>query len=214
MITRQAENPLDYDIAHRLVNAAIKETKLDYIDLILIHAPYGTGETRKGSWKALVECVEAGKVRSVGVSNYGVHHLDELEQHIKELERERGGAGKGGVISVGQWEVHPWLTRPDIVGWCQKRNIVVEAYCPIVRGERSEESKLQALGKKYGKSPPQILLRWSLQRGLVPLVKTVTPSRVLENADVFDFELTEAEMEDLTTDDYSPCAWDPTKLPL
>lgn len=201
--------PLGYENAHKLVDIALEETKLDYLDLVLIHAPYGGPDARKGAWKALVECVEAGKVRSLGISNYGVHHLDELEAYIKELEAERG-EGKGGVISVGQWEVHPWLTRPDIVKWCQDRNIVVEAYCPIVRGERFGEPKIKALAEKYGKTEAQILLRWSLQRSLVPLVKSVTPSRILENTQLYDFELTAEEVEDVATTDYSPCAWDPT----
>lgn len=157
----------------------------------------------------MAEAVEAGKVRSIGVSNFGVHHLNELEAFIKELEAEKG-PGKGGVISVGQWEVHPWLTRPEIVSWCRERNIAVQAYCPIVRGQRFEEPKVVELAKKYGKTPAQILLRWSLERGHVPLVKSVTPSRIEENAGVFDFELTESEVEDLRTDEYSPCAWDPT----
>ncbi|KAL4723850.1 hypothetical protein ACLX1H_009495 [Fusarium chlamydosporum] len=212
IFTRQF--PLNYENAHKQVDIALDETKLDYLDLVLIHAPYGGPEGRKGAWKALVECVEAGKVRSLGVSNYGVQHLDELEAYIKELEKERGGEGKGGVISVGQWEVHPWMTRPDIVKWCQDRNIVVEAYCPIVRGQRFDDPKVKALADKYGKSPAQILLRWSLQRGYVPLVKSVTPSRVLENTQLYDFELTEEEVEDLATKDYSPCAWDPTVEPL
>lgn len=206
--------PLSYENTQKLVATALEDTKLDYLDLVLIHAPYGGPENRKGSWRALVELVEAGKVRSIGVSNYGVHHLDELEAYIKELEDERGGAGKGGVISVGQWEVHPWLTRPDIVKWCTDRNIAVEAYCPIVRGERFGEPKVKALADKYGKTEAQILLRWSLQRGLVPLVKSVTPSRILENTQLYDFELTAGEVEDLATTDYSPCAWDPTVEPL
>lgn len=91
----------------------------------LIHAPYGGKEARCGAWRALVEAQEAGKIRSLGVSNYGVHHLNELEEYIKELEAKRG-KGKGGVISVGQWEVHPWLERPDIVKWCVDRGVVVE----------------------------------------------------------------------------------------
>ncbi|KAH6892401.1 NADP-dependent oxidoreductase domain-containing protein [Thelonectria olida] len=206
--------PLSYDNTYKLVEIALEETKLEYLDLVLIHAPYGGPENRKGAWKALVELVEAGKVRSIGVSNYGVHHLDELEQYIKQLESERGGPGKGGVISVGQWEVHPWLTRPEIVKWCTDRNIAVEAYCPIVRGQRFGEPKIKALAEKYGKTEAQILLRWSLQRGLVPLVKSVTPSRILENAQLYDFELTEEEVEDVATKDYSPCAWDPTVEPL
>ncbi|EGR50336.1 uncharacterized protein TRIREDRAFT_76288 [Trichoderma reesei QM6a] len=209
------EKPLGYQNTLDLVDIALQETQLPYLDLVLIHSPYGGSENRKGAWKALVESVEAGKVRSIGVSNYGVHHLDELEAYIKELQAERGGeAGKGGILSVGQWEIHPWLPRDDIVQWCRARNVAVQAYCPIVRGERFGDPKVGAVAKKYGKTEAQVLLRWSLQKGLVPLVKSVTPSRIKENADLFDFELTEHEVKELTTNEYSPCAWDPTVEPL
>jgi diketogulonate reductase-like aldo/keto reductase len=176
---------------------------------MLLHAPYGGSAARKGAWKALVEAQEEGKIRSLGVSNYGVNHLDELETHIKELEVERGG-GKGGVISVGPWELHPWLARPDIVQWCEKRGVVLQAYCPIVRGSRSEDKLLKPLMEKYSKSAAQILLRWSLQKGFVPLPKSVTLSRIEENADIYNFELTAEDMKTLETGAYSPCAWDPT----
>lgn len=181
---------------------------------MLLHAPYGGSEGRKGAWKALVEAVEAGKVRSIGVSNYGVHHLDELERHIAELEQERGGKGKGGVISVGQWEIHPWLPRNDIAEWCAKRNVAVEAYSPIVRGERWGEKAVVALAEKYGKSEAQILLRWSLQKGYIPLPKSVTHSRILENADLYNFELTPEEVAGLETKEYAPVCWDPTVSPI
>ncbi|KAL8825783.1 MAG: hypothetical protein Q9191_004204, partial [Dirinaria sp. TL-2023a] len=181
---------MGYDQAKASIESSFKQTGLDYIDLYLIHAPYGGKEGRTGAWRALVEAQQAGKIRSLGVSNYGVHHLNELEAYIKELESQNG-KGKGGEISVGQWELHPWLTRPDIVGWCQQRGVVCEAYCPIVRGERFEDPMLQSLTKKYGKTPAQ---------GFVPLPKSVTPSRIKENADVSDFELSKDDMESLTTD--------------
>jgi diketogulonate reductase-like aldo/keto reductase len=148
-------------------------------------------------------------VRSIGVSNYGVHHLDELETHIAELEAERGGKGKGGVLSVGQWEVHPWCARNDIAEWCKTRNVAVEAYSPIVRGERWGEKTLKALADKYGVTEAQILIRWSLQKGYIPLPKSVTPSRIKENADVYGFELTSEEVKELETTEYKPVAWDP-----
>ncbi|PNY24665.1 oxidoreductase [Tolypocladium capitatum] len=206
--------PLSYENTVKLVDMALEETKLGYLDLVLIHSPYGGPENRKGAWRALVESVEAGKVRSIGVSNYGVHHLDELEQYIAQLETERGGKGKGGIISVGQWEVHPWLTRPDIVQWCRARGIVVQAYSPLLRAKRFGDPKVMALAEKYGKTEAQILLRWSLQRGLVPLVKSVKASRIAENAGLYDFELTEADVEDLATTEYISYAWDPTVEPL
>ncbi|KAK9489367.1 NADP-dependent oxidoreductase domain-containing protein [Lipomyces doorenjongii] len=201
---------LSYARAAAQIDASLKLTGLEYIDLMLLHAPYGGREARKGAWKALVEAQEAGKIRSIGVSNYGVQHLNEMEVYIKELETERGGEGKGGKIDVGQWEIHPWLPRRDIVEWCEKRGVVVQAYCPIVRGRRMDDPVLQPLVKKHGKTGAQVLIRWSLQKGLVPLPKSVTPSRIVENADVYDFELDAEDMKTLDINAYEPCAWDPT----
>ncbi|OAA66821.1 aldo-keto reductase [Niveomyces insectorum RCEF 264] len=205
---------ISYDGAKAQVATTLRETGLDYIDLMLLHAPFGGSANRKGAWRALVEAVEAGQVRSIGVSNYGVHHLDELRQHIAELEQERGGPGAGGVLAVGQWEIHPWLARRDIVDWCARHHVAVQAYAPIVRGRRWGEPKLKALADKYGVSEAQVLIRWSLQKGLVPLPKSATPARIKSNADVYGFELTAAEVADLETDEYSHICWDPTVSPL
>ena len=200
---------MGYDATKASIESSFKQTGLDYIDLYLVHAPYGGKTARNGTWRALVEAKNTGKIRSLGVSNYGVLHLEELEEYIKELEGQHG-KGRGGEISVGQWELHPWLTRSDIVSWCRKRGVVVEAYCPIVRGQRFGERSLQKLAKAHGKTPAQVLLRWSLQKGFVPLPKSVTLSRIEENADIYDFELSKGDMEVLETDEYSPCSWDPT----
>ncbi|KAL8797040.1 MAG: hypothetical protein Q9195_000811 [Heterodermia aff. obscurata] len=207
--TKIPPRSMGYEQAKASIESSFKQTGLDYIDLYLIHAPYGGKEGRTGAWRALVEAQQAGKIRSLGVSNYGVHHLNELEAFIKELE-DQNGEGKGGEISIGQWELHPWLTRPEIVKWCTERGVICEAYCPIVRGQRFDESNVQQLVKKFGKTPAQILLRWSLQQGFVPLPKSVTPSRIEENANIYDFELGAEDMKALSTDEYSPCAWDPT----
>jgi len=112
-----------------------------------------------------VEAVEEGKVRSIGVSNYGVHHLRELEEWIKMVD-EKEGKGKGGVLSVNQVELHPWLARKDIVEWCEERGVLLEAYCPLVRAQRMEDPLLMPLYRRYGKSPAQVLMRWSLQKVL------------------------------------------------
>lgn len=130
---------------------------------ILIHAPYGGKEARLGSWRALVEAQKAGKTRSIGVSNYGIHHLEELEEYIE--------GGGGGEISVGQYELHPWLDHSDIVEWCRSRGIVVEAYSPLAHGSRLREPVLRRIGEKYKKTPAQVLIRWSLQMvGIVRMV--------------------------------------------
>jgi diketogulonate reductase-like aldo/keto reductase len=155
---------MSYESAKEQIDNSLKETGFDYVDLYLIHSPYGGKEARIGAWKALVEGVEAGKIRSIGVSNYGVHHLDELEAYIKSAD------GKGGILSVNQIELHPWLARKDIADWCTKRGVILEAYCPIVRAQKAEDPLLLPLAKKYGKTTSQILLRWSLQ--IVSLFKS------------------------------------------
>lgn len=144
--------------------------ELGYIDLFLLHAPLGGKEGRLGAWKALVEGVKEGKIRSIGVSNYGVHHLEELEEYIKATDAKEG-KGAGGVLSVNQVELHPWLARPDIVSWCSQRGVILQAWGPLVRATKTNDPLLQPLANKYGKSPAQILIRWSLQKGFVPLPK-------------------------------------------
>lgn len=208
--TKIPPKDMSYDTAKKHIANTLDVTGLGYVDLYLLHSPYGGKENRIGAWKALVEGVEAGTIRSIGVSNYGVHHLEELEKYIKETEK-KDGAGKGGVLSVNQVELHPWLARRDIVEWCEKRGVLLEAYCPIVRATRNEDPLLKPLVEKYGKTATQILMRWSLQMGFVPLPKSVTPSRIEENADVYDFELSAEDMKSLDTGKYEPCAWDPTK---
>lgn len=122
---------------------------------ILLHAPFGGKEGRLGAWRALVEAQKSGKVRSIGVSNFGIHHLQELEEYIK--------SGGGGRIEVGQYELHPWLGRADLVAWLRERGVVIEAYSPLARATRMEEAVLREISKKHNKSPAQILIRWSLQ---------------------------------------------------
>lgn len=160
--TKIPPKDMNYENSKNHIENTLKITGFDYVDLYLLHSPYGGKENRIGAWKALVEGVEAGKIRSIGVSNYGVHHLDELEAYIKETESSEG-KGKGGVISINQVELHPWLARPDIVNWCKQRGILCEAYCPIVRATRNDDPLLAPLAKKYRKTPSQVLIRWSLQ---------------------------------------------------
>ncbi|GAB7347376.1 hypothetical protein MBLNU459_g4307t3 [Dothideomycetes sp. NU459] len=156
---------INYADAAKCVDESLNQTGLDYIDLYLLHAPYGGKEGRLGAWKALVEAVDAGKVKSIGVSNYGVHHLEELEQWIKAEEKE---GRKGAVLSVNQVELHPWLARNDIVDWCTERGVVMEAYCPLVRATKIDDPLLTPLAKKYNKTTSQVLLRWGLQKACFP----------------------------------------------
>jgi diketogulonate reductase-like aldo/keto reductase len=220
-----------YEDAKKGIDETLKKTGLNYVDLYILHAPYGGRETRIGGWQALVEAVNEGKVRSIGVSNYGVHHLEELEQwqkvssqptpfnracdlHSHYISPQGQPADKAGILSVNQIELHPWLARPDIVAWCKQRDIILEAYSPLIRATRMDEPALQSLASKHGKTPGQILLRWGLQQGFVILPKSVTLSRIEENRDIFDFELDEEDLALLKTGEYKPCTWDPTVEPL
>ncbi|UPX11984.1 uncharacterized protein EKO05_0002562 [Ascochyta rabiei] len=207
--TKIPPKEMSYKNSKQHIDNTLKITGFDYVDLYLLHSPYGGKENRIGAWKALVEGVQDGRIRSIGVSNYGVYHLEELEAYIKETESSQG-KGKGGVISINQVELHPWLARKDIVDWCKARGVLCEAYCPIVRATRNDDALLTPLAKKYGKTPSQVLIRWSLQMGFIPLPKSVTKSRIEENAQVYDFELSAEDMETLDTGAYEPCAWDPT----
>ncbi|KAK4542926.1 hypothetical protein LTR36_006115 [Oleoguttula mirabilis] len=200
---------INYEDAKACVDESLKTTGLEYIDLYLLHAPYGGKEGRLGAWKALVEAAKDGKVRSIGVSNYGVQHLEELEAWQKQQPKDAAG-----ILSVNQVELHPWLARPDIVTWCQQRNIVLEAYSPLVRNTRADDPLLTPLAKKHSKSPAQVLLRWGLQKGFVILPKSVTKSRIEENRHIYDFELDGEDLKSLETGVYEPCAWDPTVAPL
>lgn len=145
-------------------------------------------------------------MRSIGVSNYGVHHLDELAAHLK-ANPDRAAAAP---LSVNQVELHPWLARRDITSWCAANGVVAQAYSPLSRTTRFKDARLQQVCTSTGRTPAQVLVRWSLEMGFVPLPKSVTESRIEENADVFGWELGAENVAVLTTDEYSPSAWDPT----
>ncbi|KAI5787728.1 NADP-dependent oxidoreductase domain-containing protein [Peziza echinospora] len=202
-----------YEQTYNSISATINENPglEGYIDLYLIHAPYGGAHNRLEQWRAMRDSVREGKIRSIGVSNYSVAHLEELSSWIAAQPGD-----SGGVISVGQWEVHPWLPRHDILEYCHTHNIAVQAYSPLVRGTRfGPQAKgvegLNKLAEKYGKTPAQILIRWSLQMGLTPLPKSVHPARIAENIAVFGWELEEDEVLGLDTGGYEPCTWDPSR---
>ncbi|CAG9988897.1 unnamed protein product [Clonostachys byssicola] len=196
--TSKAPPPNNYNRTKNALERTLEVTGLDYLDLYLIHTPDGTREDRLGSWKALAEAVEQKKVRSIGVSNFELDQLEELEAWIKETEKKEGKT-KAGTLSVIQVEMHPWVNQTDVVDWSFQRNIQVQGWSPLVRAERFNETMLQNLAKKHSKSPAQILLRWSLQKGYTPLPKAVQPRHMEENIDVFNFELDSMDMAVLFT---------------
>lgn len=160
---------------------------LDYLDLYLIHWPAAAHqydnweEVNRQTWRALVELYRAGRVKAIGVSNFLPHHLRAL------LESEV-------VPMVDQIEFHPGCQQKETLACCREHGILVEAWSPLGRGRVLGEPLLKELGQKYGKSPAQICLRWCLDQGVLPLPKSVTPARIQENLDVFDFALSPEDL--------------------
>lgn len=175
-----------------------------YADLFLIHSPNGGKEARKTMWLALKKAKQQGKVRDIGVSNYGIHHIDEIAtfdskdalpavNQIEVCQTRRQVVHEANKLH----QLHPWCQQREIVDYCKRRNIVIEAYCPIVRNEKANDETLTSIAKKHNKEPNQVLIRWSLQKDFVPLPKSDTPSRIMSNADVYGFELDEDDMAKL-----------------
>jgi diketogulonate reductase-like aldo/keto reductase len=193
----------DHGNPERALDTSLRKLKMDYVDLYLIHFPV---RQRRQSWRALEALQKKGKTRSIGVSNFTIAHLSEL---LAESET---------VPAVNQVEFHPYLYQQDLLAFCRAKGIVIEAYSPLTHGERLKDPKLVAIAKKYSspkaKSTAQILIRWALQHGLVVLPKSSNRRRIFENADVFDFEISEDDMRLLDSfhENLRTC-WDPSDAP-
>lgn len=170
---------------------------LDYVDLYLIHWP--VQGLRNETWKAFVELQREGKCRAIGVSNYMIHHLEDL------LSRS------SVVPAVNQIEVSPFNYPRDLLRYCADKGIVVEAYSPLTKGQRLDHPAIVDAAKKYGRTPAQILIRWALQHDLVVLPKSAKRERIIENAAVFDFEIEPRDMAALDSlHEGLHTGWDPT----
>jgi diketogulonate reductase-like aldo/keto reductase len=189
-------NDQGYDKALRAFDASMSRLKLAYLDLYLLHWP--VAELRLESWRALERLLSEQRVRSIGVSNFLVPHLQELKQRATVLP------------AVNQIELSPFLQRRETVALCRQLGITLAAYSPLTRGQRLGHPVVSELGRSLGRSPAQILLRWGLQHGFVVLPKSVTPERIRENAALFDFALDAAAMSRLDAlDEGLVTGWDP-----
>ncbi|KAI9248289.1 putative reductase [Phascolomyces articulosus] len=189
-----------YEQALKAFDTSIGKLGLDYVDLYLVHSPSPGTKLRLESWKALEHLKKSGKIKSIGVSNYGVHHLKELLEvcEIKPV--------------VNQVEITPYLARPEIEKFCKEHDIIFEAYSPLTMGERLKEPRLVEIANKYNKSTAHILIRWSVQHGYVPLPKSVHKERIDSNTEIFDFEISDEDMKTLDSfDEYFVTEWDPTR---
>lgn len=206
--TKLSPVKMGYENTVAAIDQSLHDSGLEYIDLYLIHAPFGTPTTRNGSWKALCEAVLAGKIRSLGVSNYGLHHLDELDAYRRSL----AGSDLATVpLSAMQYELHPWMPRREIVAYARAHHVVLQAFGPLCLGKQAQNPEVACIADRHGRKWSQVLLRWSLQKGFVPLPKSATSERIVENFDVWGFELGDEEMAVLETDAYelNRDRWDP-----
>ncbi|WP_367371068.1 aldo/keto reductase [Pediococcus parvulus] len=175
-----------YDRAKKGIDASLEKLGLDYMDLYLLHQPYGDV---MGAWRAMEEAYKAGKIRAIGVSNFYADQLKNLEltMPVKPV--------------VNQIEVNPWYQQADEVKFNQGEDIRVEAWAPFAEGKHNifTNEKIAEIAQKYGKSNGQVILRWLVQRGITVIPKSVHRNRMEENLNVFDFELTATEMQTMAS---------------
>jgi diketogulonate reductase-like aldo/keto reductase len=168
-------------------NGSLERLEIEYVDLYLIHSP-NVGN-RKECWRALEELYKRGKVKSIGVSNYSVDHLNEIIQNFDIMP------------AVNQIEFHPYVYKnmKPIMDFCNDNMIIVEAYSPLARGRFNSEHVISEIAKKNNKTGAQVMLRWAIQHGAVPIPKTASIDRMKKNLSIFDFELSNAEMNTINS---------------
>lgn len=172
-----------YDQAITAIQESIYRLGVEYIDLYLIHWPNPKQGKYVEAWKALIDAQKLGLIKSIGVCNF-------LEEHIETLEKETGV-----LPTVNQIELHPYFNQKDVLKYHQEKGIIIEAWSPLGRAsEVINDKEIGKIAKKYNKTIPQIILKWHVQNGIVPIPKSTSNKRQLQNLDVFDFYL---ESEDL-----------------
>ncbi|MGE6833303.1 aldo/keto reductase [Priestia megaterium] len=172
---------LGYDATIAAYETSLKKLRLDYLDLYLIHWP--VEGKYKEAWRALETLYKEGKVKAIGVSNFQAHHLKDLMEDA-EINPV-----------INQVEYHPRLTQKELQAFCEKHHIQLEAWSPLMQGELLDNEVLTEIANKHNKSVAQVILRWDVQNGIITIPKSTKEHRIVENASIFDFELTKEEME-------------------
>jgi diketogulonate reductase-like aldo/keto reductase len=179
---------------------SLKRLGFDYVDLYLVHFP--VTKTRMAAWAELERIHATGRARSIGVSNYMPAHLDELLPACKVKP------------VVNQIELHPWLAQKELKKYCEEHDIKIQAYSPLAHGQKTGDASLKPIAEKHGKSIAQVLLRWSIEKGNIVLVKSVSEQRIKENFAIFDFKLdaNDVRLIDALDENLRTC-WDPSATP-
>ncbi|KAG2499444.1 hypothetical protein HYH03_002391 [Edaphochlamys debaryana] len=196
--TKVWRDAFGFEHALASVRSSLARSGLAYLDCALLHCPGADPGRREGAWRGLEAAQAQGLVRTIGVSNFSPAHIAKLN---------RTAAVKP---AVNQVEVHPWLQRRELVAACRAEGIVVQAYSPLGKAARLSDPPLAAVAQRLGVSPAQVLVRWSLQKGLVPLPKSVHPDRQASNLDVFSFSLSPEDVAALDgLEEGLVTGWDP-----
>lgn len=181
-------------------STSLEKLKTDYVDLLLLHFPVTI--LRKKSWLALETLQSEGKARSIGVSNYTIRHLKELKEYAAITP------------AINQVELHVFLQQPELITYCHDNGIVVEAYSPLAHAKDMDEQVIKDIAVKHNKTYAQIMLRWCIEQKLVVLPKSVTPRRIKENMNIFDFTLDVEDLQKISLLDKGlRTCWDPTLVP-
>lgn len=171
---------LGYESTLAAYETSLNKLGLDYLDLYLIHWP--VKGKYKEAWRALESLYEQGRVKAIGVSNFQIHHLEDI---LKD---------SSVTPMVNQVELHPYLTQNELLSYCREKNIQLEAWSPLMQGQMLNHPVLKEIAETHGKSIAQVILRWDLQRGIVTIPKSTKEHRIVENANVFDYELSKEDM--------------------
>ena len=180
IVTKLWNDDHGYDNTIEAINKSLNNLQVDYIDLYLIHWP---NKLNAETWRAFEHLYETGKVKAIGVCNFKVEHLEELKKTAKIMPM------------VNQVEIHPFSTKNNIINYCKDNNIKVVAWSPISRGRVLSNELMIDLSQKYKKSIVQIVLRWHMQKGVIPIPKSSNENRIKENIDIFDFEISSEDMK-------------------